>query len=328
MNARMLKIAGIETAPGAKSFGHVRIGELADGSAVQMPVAVIHGAEAGPRMFLTAGLHGTEVEGVEAARRLIRELDPKVLRGVLVVVPVVNVLGFRSSPGARYSPPWLEEEAREIDNAFPGNREGSAIDRAAAIVMQEILIGSDFGIDFHCGRISIVNMPHVRTYAASDCPDAGELLRMMEAYGSKIVLSIPRPRNNIQYWASKHNVPTIMIETGGGLTVGEDIVVESLDGIQNIMAAFGMLDKPALPPMERTYLKDEFGICAPAGGFFEPTVCLGDMVKAGQVVARISDVFGCDQCEVVTPGEGLVFGLRIAPTVFEGIKLMNIGAPA
>ena len=107
-----LKIAQMSVAPGEKTRGYLSLGQLADGSPVNMPVSVIRGKQTGPRLFLTAGVHATEAEGVEVARRIINMVAPETLRGVLLVVPVVNVLGFRHSPAARYSPVWLEEEAR------------------------------------------------------------------------------------------------------------------------------------------------------------------------------------------------------------------------
>ena len=90
-----VKIAQLSVAQGEKSTGYLSLGQLADGSQVDMPVAVIRGKHEGPRMFLTAGVHATEVEGVDVARRILNIVDPESLRGVLIVVPVVNVLGFR-----------------------------------------------------------------------------------------------------------------------------------------------------------------------------------------------------------------------------------------
>ncbi len=48
------------------------------------------GSKDGPHLLVTAAVHGDEYEGVEALRRLIREVDPERLTGRLTVVPVVN----------------------------------------------------------------------------------------------------------------------------------------------------------------------------------------------------------------------------------------------
>ena len=320
-----VKIAQLSVAQGEKSTGYLSLGQLADGSQVDMPVAVIRGKHEGPRMFLTAGVHATEVEGVEVARRILNIVDPESLRGVLIVVPVVNVLGFRYSPAARYSPVWLEEEAREIDNSFPGNLIGSSIDRAVAIITKEIISGSDYGIDFHCGRTAVVNLPHVRTYAAHQCPNTNEIDSLMAAFGTDIVLSIPESRNNIQFSASMRGVPSIMVESGGGLTVSEDIVNNGVKGVLDVMTYIGMLDRHYKTRSPSVTFVDSYGVLAPAGGFFKPNVTLGERVIKGQLVGKISDVFGEDFCDVIAPCSGMVFGLRIAPTIVEGTRVMNIG---
>tara|TARA_B100000686_G_scaffold353492_1_gene459345 strand:- start:1362 stop:2360 length:999 start_codon:yes stop_codon:yes gene_type:complete len=320
-----LKIAQMSVALGEKTRGYLSLGQLADGSPVNMPVAVIRGKQTGPRLFLTAGVHATEAEGVEVARRIINMVAPETLRGMLVVVPVVNVLGFRHSPAARYSPVWLEEEAREIDNSFPGNLNGSSIDRAVGIITKEIISNSDYGIDFHCGRTSVVNLPHVRTYAAHECPNTEKISLLMSAFGTEIVLSIPESRNNIQFSASMQGIPSIMVESGGGLTVSEDIVTNGVEGVLNVMTYIGMLERPYEIRQPSKSFVGSFGVLAPAGGFFKSNVKLKEYVSKGQVLGNISNVFGEDVCEIIAPCSGMVFGVRIAPTIVEGTRVMNIG---
>jgi predicted deacylase len=147
----------------------------------------------------------------------------------------------------------------------------------------------------------------------------------MEAADQDFTLSIPRPRNNIQLWASRNKVPTVMFESGGGMTIADNIVSRGVEGIISIMRNLNMLDGQTRPrkPMHRFI--DETGVFAPTGGFCHPIVTLGATVRKGQTVATISDVFGSKIAEVYANSDGVVFGVRIAPTVYEGVKIMNIG---
>ena len=68
---------------------------------VVMSAEVIRGRRAGPSLFVSAAVHGDEINGVEIIRRLARSTALKHLRGTLILVPVVNVYGFvRQSGGA------------------------------------------------------------------------------------------------------------------------------------------------------------------------------------------------------------------------------------
>ena len=59
-----------------------------------LPVHVIHGHTAGPTLFISAAIHGDEINGVEIIRRLLKLSGLKSLKGTLLAVPVVNVFGF------------------------------------------------------------------------------------------------------------------------------------------------------------------------------------------------------------------------------------------
>ena len=322
---KTVEICGLVAKSGEKVYGSIKVGELADGTAVEMPVSIINGDKTGPRMFVVGGIHAHETEGVEIVRRLLKTILPEILHGTLVAVPVANVLGFQWSPATRYSPVWVSDEASDIDDSFPGNPKGTPTERAAAAIANHIIKGSDYGIDFHCGRFVIKNLPHVRTYAAQECPNQRELISLMEIFGTEIVLSIPSRRNNIQYWASREGIPTIMVETGGGLEVSEEIVRGSLQGALNVMAEIGMLQEKTSRRMPEIKLIDEYSVLAPCGGFFQPYVSLGEKIVSGQILGEMSDVFGRSKMKVSAPQNGFVFGIRIAPTSFEGAKLVNIG---
>src|SRR5690606_3567346 len=65
-----------------------------------VPVLIAHGRQAGPRLCLTAAIHGDELNGIEMVRRLMYQLDPATMSGTVIGIPIVNLDGFRR--GSRY----------------------------------------------------------------------------------------------------------------------------------------------------------------------------------------------------------------------------------
>ena len=108
------------------------ITRLVTGADVSLPVRVVHGREDGPTVWVSAAIHGDEVVGVEVIRQVLAGLDPKQVRGTLVAVPIVNVLGFMN--GDRYLP-----DRRDLNRSFPGSARGSLASRIAHLVMTEVV---------------------------------------------------------------------------------------------------------------------------------------------------------------------------------------------
>ena len=87
---------------GRRRLLEIPAGRLVTGSELRIPAAVINGRRPGPRLWLTAAVHGDELNGVETIRRLIEQIDPAQVAGSVIAVPIVNVFGFIQ--GSRYLP--------------------------------------------------------------------------------------------------------------------------------------------------------------------------------------------------------------------------------
>ncbi len=116
-------VGGLAVKPGERRLVDLPISKLSNHAPVTLPVHVLHGAQPGPTMFVSAAIHGDELNGVEIIRRLLRTLDPQSISGTLLCVPVVNVFGFISR--SRYLP-----DRRDLNRSFPGSANGS-LGRAA-----------------------------------------------------------------------------------------------------------------------------------------------------------------------------------------------------
>lgn len=113
-----LMIAGEQIKPGQNRIIEIPLPDLYMHTALSMPVQVISGRRSGPVMFVSAAVHGDEINGVEIIRRLVKSKSLKGLRGTLIAIPVVNVYGFLNQ--SRYLP-----DRRDLNRCFPGSDEGS-----------------------------------------------------------------------------------------------------------------------------------------------------------------------------------------------------------
>jgi predicted deacylase len=93
-----LTIRDISAPRGETARGWLEIGETAAG-ALRLPLVLINGAEDGPRLCLTAGVHATEYAPIAAVMRLVQSIRPAMLRGAIVAVPVTNTRMFEQRTG-------------------------------------------------------------------------------------------------------------------------------------------------------------------------------------------------------------------------------------
>ncbi len=108
------EIAGAKISSGFKAL-EIPLMKLPTGSSLSLPITVLNGIEDGPVVFLSAAIHGDELNGVEIVHQLLGAISAKTLRGTIIAVPVVNVLGFVNE--SRYLP-----DGRDLNRHFPGSR--------------------------------------------------------------------------------------------------------------------------------------------------------------------------------------------------------------
>ena len=167
-----------------------------------IPVLIVHGAKPGPRLAITAGIHGDELNGMEVARRLYEKTDPQKLSGSLVILPIINYQGFLNS--SRYLP-----DRRDLNRHFPGNPNGSTASILADEVFKNAIIGSDTLIDLHCASDQRINLPQVRAdYSIKEAVDTAC------HFGIGVVVHGSGPEGSLRRSASDIGVTSIIFETG------------------------------------------------------------------------------------------------------------------
>lgn len=104
-------IAGQDIRPGNRLTVDVPVSVLSDHTPVSMSIHVVHGKKPGPVVFVSGGIHGDEVIGVEIIRRVLAAKQLNALSGTLLAVPVVNAYGLINH--SRYLP-----DRRDLNRVF------------------------------------------------------------------------------------------------------------------------------------------------------------------------------------------------------------------
>lgn len=314
MSRAPIRIADREIRAGERATLELPVGQLYTHETVNMPVHVIHGRREGPALFVSAALHGDELNGIEITRRLINVKALKRLRGTLLVVPVVNVLGvFQKS---RYLP-----DRRDLNRSFPGSDKGSLASRLANTFLTEIVQHADYGIDLHTAAVYRDNFPQIR--ADLDDPNAERIAR---AFGAPVLLNSALVDGSLRGSAAKHDIPVIVYEAGEALRFDEVAIRTGLQGVLNVMRSIDMLPpstrrRKAVRPLvarESTWLR------APGSGVMRAYVPLGGLVDEGQLMGVVAGPFGENEKEIRAPFDGFVVGRSNLPLMHEGEAVFHL----
>lgn len=314
---KALTINGISIKPGEKRVIDLPVAKLYTHSDATIPLQVICGKLAGPTLFISAAIHGDELNGVEIARRLLNASAIKRLRGTLIVIPIVNIFGIIQH--SRYLP-----DRRDLNRSFPGSQRGSLAARLAHIFLNEVVKRCDYGIDLHTGAIHRSNLPQIR--ANLDDP---ETKRLAEAFSVPVLLNSNLRDGSLRQVADEHGVKVLLYEAGEALRFDELSIRGGVRGILSVMRTLGML-----PPTKKSGKKLEPFMArssswerATQSGLLRSLIPLGARVKKGDLLGVISDpsdLFDQTEHEIRAQFSGLVIGKSNIPLVNEGDALFHI----
>jgi predicted deacylase len=308
-------IAGVTVEPGSRKTVEIPVADLYTASSVSMPVQVINGRSAGPRLFVCAAIHGDELNGVEIIRRLLKRKALQSIRGTLLAVPVVNVHGFLNQ--SRYLP-----DRRDLNRSFPGSAKGSIASRLAHQFLNEVVFKADLGIDLHTGAIDRSNLPQVR--ANLDTPGTEELAT---AFGAPVIVNAKLREGSLRACASERDIPILVYESGEALRFDELCIRAGIRGVINVMANIGMIRSTARSTRRAPVVaRSTRWVRSPISGMVSARAALGSTVTRDKPLALVSDPFGEIEEQVLAPFDGIVIGRSNLPLVHEGDALFNVAA--
>ncbi|MFN3172301.1 MAG: succinylglutamate desuccinylase/aspartoacylase family protein [Hyphomicrobiales bacterium] len=308
------KLNGTVIAPGARQTVDLPVSVLSDHTPVSMSVHVIHGRLDGPTVFVSAGVHGDEVIGVEIVRRLLRSKNINSLRGTLIAVPIVNAFGFINH--SRYLP-----DRRDLNRSFPGSATGPLASRLAHLFLEEIVERCDLGIDLHSAAIHRKNLPQIRI-----SPGNERLSELAQVFGAPVIMESDLRDGSLRAAARDKGKDVLLFEAGEGLRFDEMFIRAGVAGILRVLRHLKMVPAKGIAKPKATpqYCTSSKWLRAPAGGLLRTFKANGDVVNIDDVMGVVSDPFGDKELEILAPFRGIVVGRAVLPIVNEGDAVFHL----
>lgn len=302
--------------PGAIHRRWFRAGINRIGQAWLVPVIVVRGAKPGPRLVVTAGIHGDELNGIDVIHRLVAGIDPNRLAGTLVAVPGLNTPGLLQ--GTREFASDASRASANLNRAMPGKPgDGAAEDVAARLWSGLLRPNADTAVDLHTQSRGTAYL----LYAFASTP---RTRRMAELVGPDVIKLDKGERGTIENELTDAGVPAITFELGAPEVFDPPSVARGVAGLRNLMTELGMLAGSVLAFPAPFVGNDLVNVRAPQGGLATLSVRLGDDVVAGQRLATIADPFGRVVATANAPRAGRVVSIATDPRRETGSLIARI----
>lgn len=299
--------------PGQDHDVKLAVSESYSGMTINIPIRVKRGVEDGPTVFLTAALHGDEINGTGAVRELLRNPGLSVIRGTVVFVPVLNILAFDRH--SRYLP-----DRRDLNRSFPGSETGSLASRMARTIFDAIVLRCDYGIDLHTAALRRTNYPNVRGDLSNP-----RVRQLAQWFGGEVIMNSKGPLGSLRREATASGCPTLVMEGGEVWKVEPGIVKSAVRGVKNVLRNLNMLTSPIEQPDYQIVIERSKWVRADQGGFLQFHVHPGEIVSAGQPLATNTNFFGDDPNVIEAPFDAVVIGMTTLPTISPGEPVCNLG---
>lgn len=309
-----IEFLGRTVAPGQS----LRMPALADqtfaGSILDTMVVVTRGSRPGPTLCVTAGIHGDEINGVEIAHRVYAGVTAGDLAGTLIVIPAVNIYGFRT--GSRYL-----SDRRDLNRFFPGSPKGSLAAQIAWHVFTPLRQHCAALLDLHTGSNLRTNVPQIRTDLRRP-----EALALARSFGVGIVLDGAGPRGNLRRAMLEAGIPAVLFEAGEPLRFDEAAIRVGVAGVRQVMIHQGMLPASSAAPADARVIRRSHWLrVRGAGGIFLSDRKPGEAVRRGEVLGTVTDPITERVETILADQDGLLIGMAVPQVVLTGYALFHIG---
>ncbi len=313
MNTDNLTIGGITIKPGETKQIEMPVAKLYTDTDICIPVHVMRSKKPGPTVFVSAAVHGDELNGIEIIRRLIQSKSLKISSGTLILVPMVNVYGVLNQ--SRYMP-----DRRDLNRSFPGSAQGSLAGRVADKFLAEIVRHCDYGIDLHTGAIHRSNLPQVR--ANLNDPETRSLA---EVFGVPVLLNADLRDGSLRQAAVESDTRILLYEAGQALRFDELSIRAGVRGILNVITHLGLVRRKSRRKAVTPYIANNSAwVRANSSGIVHNLKNLGDQVQKGTPLAEIGSPFGEILSTITANKSGIIIGKQNIPLVQEGDAMFHI----
>ncbi len=315
-SARGVRIGTAEARPGELTYGHLDVLDHPNGIPERLPVLIAQGREDGPTLWLTANIHGAEYAGIPAIHRTMVAALPPRLRGTVIAMPSLNPAGLRTASRTAYydrTDPNRTFPTRKSRPEAETSEPPSVFETIARTIWSHITPSADVLLDLH--NASILSVPFIirdrvlydgdgdRSRAESLAARLDDLAR---AFGLSVVneatpekyVKRELHRSVAGAAVNEAGIPALTLELGMGISVDWSAVEAAVQGIENTLVWAGMVDGEIRQPTGVRIVapgfptREDDSVRARATGIVEPLLMPGDDFAAGDVLARLVDLWG------------------------------------
>ncbi|MEZ5503435.1 MAG: succinylglutamate desuccinylase/aspartoacylase family protein [Halioglobus sp.] len=318
----------------AKVRNHYSFKKIMTGSDLsrrRLPMMCATSENPGPVVWLTACSHGNEVSGIVVIQEIFRSIRRRLTCGSVQAFPLMNPLGFES--GTRH----ITLTGEDLNRSFPGSANGSLGERLAHKIFETIIkTEPDLVVDFHNDWIESIpyvlvdhdpGKAHAKPYRKS--------IHAAKQAGMCVIFDEEELHRSLSFNLLLRDIPAVTFELGKPNIVSESNVTYGVEAIWNILADMGMIaprERPFRYPLPQGYSHDRplRYLDKPYGaksGLIRFLAAPGDVVKAGQPLAKIVNAFGRRQETMTAVMDGIILGHSDSSVAFPGVPVMAFGTP-
>ncbi|WP_299980835.1 succinylglutamate desuccinylase/aspartoacylase family protein [Desulfobacula sp.] len=311
---KSLKIDNISINSGQKKAEWLEVAQDFSG-AIKIPLLAINGMQSGRTFYVVSGLYGDEYNGMEAIYKIYEELNPQLLKGCFIGIPILNTPAFdlikRNGP-----------DELILNRTGSGNANGFLTEKITRYFMDHIVTKSDFGIEIleigMCYKIT----PFVSLVKSSN---GSYNLDYAKAFGNDLLWAGSASSSVLRNAVSKTGVDVFMKHGGGNGEVDQEHVTFEIDGIKNVLKHIMILEEKPKRFKSKYKIFDGFWMHGKNGGIFRSSLNLRQNVKKGEILATIHNLLNKEIEVIKSPYDGIVIGFRTVPRIRPGDWTVWVG---
>lgn len=309
-----MKLGSCLAQPGKIVKGNLKVATFR-GKKLEIPLTVVQGHREGKTCFISAGIHGDEINAIESINRFLNNLNIGKVKGTIILLPLLNPWGFK------YRTRYIPFDKLDLNRCF-GKKGNSVSCQIAATLMKEVIAKCDYGIDLHDSGSKNILLPHPRIFKGDKSP---VLREMSYALGTDIILEREGLPGMMAIEAFRHlNVPVLTVEIGGALLINDDFIEQGVRGINNILIYQDNLQGVLDLPIQQFFLQERQGYVAPHQGILHREVELGEAVKKDQILARLHNPLTEQESILKSKDHGVIFSIRKDALIDKGESVLSV----
>ena len=318
-------IGGARVKSGSRASGTLAV-PAKDGAGTEIPYTVIHGAKKGPVLALVAGVHAYEYPPILSLYRLKDIIDPKTLRGTVLMVHIANLPSFKKRT-IYYGP----DDWKNLNRVFPGDIGGTMSQRIAAVLNEEVVKRADVLVDMHCGDGNEALIPYTYWMISGEKRLDAKTRELALAFGLTHIIidesrtKDPKDSKYLGNTAILQGKPAVTTEAGFLGRVDEESIGRNVQGVLSVMRHLDMISGDPAPAADPVWIDKYEVVYSKHDGLFAPRVEMGYFVRQGQIVGTITDYLGAWKEDVKAPFTGILLYIIGTPPCNAGEPLFEVG---